>query len=133
MLCARCRGWHIRFAIVPAVVGRIPGVLIAGDLTGDGISDLLLTFGQLTGPGLGFIAGSRERAWGDVRNIGSFVSEAAVAADFNGDGRLDIANGRMMYLGRGDGTFRTPFDYIAASGNGPVPIVNGEPIAAGDF
>lgn len=58
-------------------------------------------------------------------------SSSLIAADFNGDGKLDLATGNYytsnlsVLLGRGDGTFRTHLDYPADLG--------ARGLAVGDF
>jgi hypothetical protein len=53
--------------------------------------------------------------------VGSFI----VVADFNHDGKLDVAGTGALILGNGDGTFGSPINYPAGGG--------GAYIAIGDF
>jgi hypothetical protein len=59
---------------------------------------------------------------------GSGYSYSMIAADFNGDGKLDLAslaytptNALVIALGNGDGTFQTPVQY--PTGNAPYGLV----------
>jgi hypothetical protein len=111
--------------------GNIPVAVTVADLNGDGIPDL-----AVVNNGFGF---SNSVSLFLGRGDGTFVSGGAlatgngptqaVAADFDGNGALDlaVANGAgiSVILGRGAGTFGPPNNY---------PIANGAlAIATGDF
>jgi hypothetical protein len=105
---------------------------VAGDFNGDGKVDLVFSTAGV--PGLTVAAGD---AYLLANNgDGTFGAPAllatnfqvAAAADFNGDGKLDLvgtdySHVRVM-LGHGDGTFSTPVVYDA--GNLPVSVTTGE-------
>jgi len=105
-----------------------------GDVNGDGKLDLLAAnqcassncangaLGVLLGNGDGTFQPAIVSAT-PVINIDFF--EALALADFNGDGKLDIASGagNFLLLGNGDGTFQSPL-ILGAGGPG---------IAVGDF
>ncbi len=55
---------------------------------------------------------------------GLYGYSSVTAGDFNGDGRMDLANGGSVVLGNGDGTFQPPISF---------PGVFGDSIVAGDF
>jgi hypothetical protein len=94
------------------LVGSTVSGMVAGDFDGDSLPDVAVTFGA--------DAGSRARLY-LARADGKFLAgsdvevdsnpSAALAADFNRDGKLDLAtvNGGTgsisMLLGHGDGTF----------------------------
>jgi hypothetical protein len=127
--------------------GAYPTAIVAGDFNGDGKIDLavLETCGTIqsscypravpNGPGMITIL------FGDATGnftaspsapITGLVPYAMVAADFNGDGILDLAvansgdNTVTLLMGNGDGTF-TPANASAPTGNAPNAM------AVGDF
>jgi len=118
--------------------------MIAGDFTGDGNTDLaVLTWNEskftsnvtvLPGKGDGtFSASVTNPVYSQGTVGGDGVPGTFVAADFNGDGKLDLAvvgeyvsnGGAVVLLGNGDGTF-TP-------GSNIDPKADFGLIATGDF
>lgn len=86
---------------------------------------------SLNGPGNIFLTASLVRT-GGVNSFGA--SPSVVAADFNGDGKQDLAvadagaNAVSVLLGNGDGSFQVPKDFTIVPGNNFTTYV-----AAGDF
>src|SRR5262249_17627246 len=88
-------------------VGDRPAALTVGDFNGDSKPDLVVStsggFYILLGAGGG--------------NFGRPIQFAAgpplgplIAADFNGDGKLDLSIGGRVLLGSGDGSFSAPLE-----------------------
>lgn len=98
------------------------GTVVAGDFNGDGRADLVAfcTFGLGGGGGLSVLLGQRD---GSLKPAGTYVFDPyfnfLVVADFNGDGKADVAgitgSDVVVALGNGNGTFRTPVTYRASS------------------
>jgi hypothetical protein len=110
-----------------------PGDLALGDFNGDGKLDLAVSI-----PGTSVISSPKVN---DVLAIftgngdGTFAAPKLItldtaggeshllAADLNGDGKLDLISGQHVYLGNGDGTFQVkPF----AGNDGSVAVGNFE-------
>jgi hypothetical protein len=105
--------------------------IAVGDFTGDGVPDLVTSnFGDVSnsisimlGTGTGAFQPHADYAAGSL-------PESTVSADFNGDGKLDLAvasyeTGVSILLGNGDGTFQPAISYAT----GAYPLW----IAAADF
>ncbi len=117
-------------------------VKAVGDFNGDGRPDLLVYTGYNPGENPGNFAIRFGNGDGTFRPIGPTTSfpvgdfRFALIADFNGDGKADLAqtsfrpnaNGFVyVWLGNGDGSFRT-VEPVQLSGNNPSAY-----LAVGDF
>lgn len=107
-----------------------------GDFNADGKLDVAVASGgtaALVGSGVTVSLGNGDGAFtlasGSPIAVGQSLS-AIVTADFNGDGKLDLAatdsvgNAVIILLGNGDGTFGAPTTIPV--GNGPDAIVAGD-------
>jgi len=110
--------------------------LALGDMDGDGKPDLVVknrcgdincftngTVGVLLGNGDGSFQAAITTPGSDTNGAPSQI----VLADFNGDGKLDLASGsgNLLLLGNGDGTFQSPIAFGVGTG--------ASGIASGDF
>jgi len=128
---------------VTYATGSEPVAVVTGDFNGDGNLDLAITNGSCT-PGkyapvcssgtVSILLGNGD---GTFRShidypVGTLPS-SLVAADFNGDGKLDLAitnaidSTVSVLLGNGDGTFQTQAVYATA------PSLGWQSVVVGDF
>jgi len=125
-------------AAVNQAAGISPRSLAAGDFDGDGRADLVVanygSFGgaQLTNSNVSVLLGRGDGTFDAAVNYTAGEGPLSVTtADFNGDGKLDVAvaNDRSgsvsLLLGKGDGTFEAALNFGAG--------LNPASIAAGDF
>ena len=104
--------------------GEFPSSVVVADVNGDGKLDLLVANYGTVGVLLGNGDGTFQTATATVIPAEGDSGDGSLAvADFNGDGKLDIAFGGVLLLGNGDGTFQSPLS-LGAAGTGMV---------AGDF
>lgn len=110
--------------------------LVAGDFNGDGNADLAVSdFGNLdtnAGGNIAIFLGKGDGTFTAGATVNAGATPVAMAtADFNGDGKLDLAAANLtsgtlsVMLGNGDGTFQSPATYTATA----IP----ESLVAADF
>jgi hypothetical protein len=118
--------YQLPVAGVPSGVMDIPMPLAAGDVTGDGAVDFVFPTGLLLSRA---VPGSSQRAYSMLRARMSPYTIAKIA-DFNGNGKLDVAAASNTTLDidffNGTGTEQPTF--FSLSTNGPVQMM-----ATGDF
>jgi hypothetical protein len=121
----------------PTIVIPTDGSLAVADLNGDGKLDLVLqnfpanwiSWAEIyLGNGNGTFSNTRSY----FLNVEAFPSGVPVIADFNLDGKPDVAAGDYLLLGNGDGTFQgvaglpLPFTYCGCGGFGAALAVVGD-------
>lgn len=114
------------------ITGSEPTSLAVGDFNGDGIPDFAVVNAVSPG-GVTIFLGNGDGAFtAGTPLTTSGIQSAIVAADLNGDGKLDIVVGNQnpnslsIFLGNGDGTF-------ASSAFNPQMSATPGSIAAGDL
>jgi FG-GAP-like repeat len=103
----------------PVSSSKFPGYsfFVTADFNGDGKLDLVGATDSPNGMGyeadisLGNGDGTFSKEWQINSIVSGSIATQVVAADFNGDGKLDVAiaagDGIEVYLGNGDGTFQS--------------------------
>jgi FG-GAP-like repeat/FG-GAP repeat len=112
------------FAAPTTVLASIPSILTqtgVADFNGDHVPDLAFSAPQ----GLEVFLGKGDGTFGSPVVYPSSSSSAVFAAEFNGDGIVDVLMG-SIFLGKGDGTFQTATALTAGCAFQSVGDVNGD-------
>jgi uncharacterized protein (TIGR03437 family) len=114
---------------VTYALGSQPGALAIADVNRDGNLDVVAA----DATGLDVLLGKGSGALGPVTTFASGGSLSSVAIeDFNADGKPDVAaanpssGGVALFLGNGDGTFRSAQTILLAEGSVPLSAVGGD-------
>ena len=111
---------------VPTTTPPGGAAFTAADFNGDNKQDIALVYNPSADGGqVLFLKGNGDASFTSTPSqaIANAITGAIVTADFNEDGKLDLATGTYILLGNGDGTFQTPTDLGGTS----------EVLATGDF
>jgi FG-GAP-like repeat/FG-GAP repeat len=124
--------------VVVYIAGSRPSFVAVGDFNGDGKLDFVAT-GDSRNIGVGDIGGvsvflgKGDGTFAPAVNYPTGFSPISVAvADFNGDGRLDLAvanensSSISVLLGTGDGTFQAAVNYPLGPFTQPTAIASGD-------
>jgi len=113
------------------VLGTFPYAVVTGDFDQNGTLDLAVACQDPSTGGFVYILlGNGDGTFGAPQHYGSLgLPEGLVAADFDGDGKLDLATSDFqnsdiwVLTGNGDGTFSAGTAYTAAPASGVAGIV----------
>jgi hypothetical protein len=102
-------------------VGQYPQSVAVGDFDGDGVPDLAVALAADSK--VTVFHGNGDGTFGPGHDYAVRGAASVVAADFNGDGILDLVTDQSVLLGNGDGTFQTAVSHEFI----------GNTVVAGDF
>lgn len=77
---------------------------VAGDFTGDGRADLIVS----SHSGVQLLRGNGDGTFQPPVSVSTNAARSVAAGDLNSDGNLDMVTNREILLGNGDGTFQSP-------------------------
>ena len=101
-----------------------------GDLNGAGKTDLVITNGAavqvLTSNGDGTFTGTNIYSIANQYNVSISESLTVAVADFNGNGKLDVATSNTVLLGNGDGTLQGNQVLLGLGGQGVTGDFNND-------
>jgi trimeric autotransporter adhesin len=134
----------------PAILNQIDGTpwaMAAADINGDGIPDLAVSVGPFGNKGLEFLLGTGDGRLRLASSFPIFEATGMVFADFNEDGKLDVAFGDSLggsigiLYGEGDGDFSPPTSLgvgyrglaaVDVNHDGHVDLLTGSQVLLGD-
>jgi hypothetical protein len=106
---------------MPTTAGFQGGSVAVGDFNGDGKLDVAVSDNESAVPGVDIMLGNGDGTFqAPVSNATAPDPRMVIVADFNGDGKLDLATANAesetisVLLGNGNGTFQTHMDNSTA-------------------
>jgi hypothetical protein len=113
-------------AVKTFAAGINPASIAVGDFNGDGKLDVVISNLYNSSQTLSVLLGNGDGTLGAATTyaLPNGVAYSVTAADFNGDGKLDLADANSdVLLGNGNGTFGTAVNYGSGSGSGQKSVV----------
>ncbi len=108
------QGGSYESGLTAVATGDRPYSIVTDDLNGDGSSDVVIA--NIASQFVNVLLGNPDGSLQSPQSVVAYAGRSLVAADFDGDGVVDLANtddccgttvDLLVHLGNGDGTFRT--------------------------